>query len=273
MFRVVTKSLTFALAAGLLLSAAPAQAQFQPRRGTDVVGEDYHIELSYNFWSPTPEAIVNSEALGILGTDVNLVTDLGIEKTMLKDLRVVLRPAKKHRFRINYLPMNYDASTTITREFIFNGLRYRPGLPVQTTAQFKAWRFGYEYDFLYRERGFLGVLLDAKYTDVNVGLLSPIGDEFTKAVAPLPTIGLVGRAYVAKNIALNGEINYFKIPESASEEYQGRYRDFDVYASYNAQKNIGVQVGYRSIDVFYLAKNDTGSLTFKGLYFGGTLRF
>lgn len=256
----------------LLALAAPAQAQF-PARGNAVVGEDYNIELSFNFWNPTPEAVVNSEALGILGTDIDLVTDLGISKQMLKDVRVVLRPAKKHRFRINYLPMTYDAATTITREFVFNGLRYRPGLPVQTTAQFKAWRFGYEYDFLYRDRGFLGVLFDVKYTDVNVGLLSPIGDEFTKAVAPLPTIGGVARVYAAKNLALNGEVSYFKIPESASEDDKGRYMDFDVYATFNPHKNFGVQAGYRSIDVFYDAKNDTGTLTFKGLYFGGTARF
>lgn len=268
------RSPSFALAvlASLVLSAVPASAQF-PARGDAVVGEDYNIELSFNFWNPTPEAIVNSEALGILGTDVNLVTDLGITKKMLKDLRIVLRPAKKHRFRINYLPMNYDATTTLTREFIFNGLRYRPGLPVETTAQFKAWRFGYEYDFLYRDRGFLGVLFDVKYTDVNVGLLSPIGDEFTKAVAPIPTIGGVGRVYAARNLALNAEVSYFKVPESASEDYRGRYLDFDLYATFNPHKNVGVQAGYRSIDVFYLSKNDTGTLTFKGLYFGGTARF
>ncbi len=268
------RSPSFALAvlASLVLSAVPASAQF-PARGDAVVGEDYNIELSFNFWNPTPEAIVNSEALGILGTDINLVTDLGITKKMLKDLRIVLRPAKKHRFRINYLPMNYDATTTLTREFIFNGLRYRPGLPVETTAQFKAWRFGYEYDFLYRDRGFLGVLFDVKYTDVNVGLLSPIGDEFTKAVAPIPTIGGVGRVYAARNVALNAEVSYFKVPESASEDYRGRYLDFDLYATFNPHKNVGVQAGYRSIDVFYLSKNDTGTLTFKGLYFGGTARF
>lgn len=267
------RSPSFALAVlVLLLSAVPARAQF-PSRGAGVVGEDYHVELSFNFWSPTPTAIISSEALGIIGTDVDLVADLGIDKQLLKDVRVVLRPATKHRFRINYLPMNYDATTTLTREFIFNGLRYRPGLPVETTAQFKAWRFGYEYDFLYRERGFLGVLFDVKYTDVNVGLLSPIGDEFTKAVAPLPTIGGVARFYAAKNLALNAEASYFKIPESASEDYKGRYVDFDIYATFNPHKNLGVQAGYRSIDVFYDAKNDTGSLTFKGPYFGGTLRF
>lgn len=258
---------------GLGLSAAVAQAQYRVPATSAVVGEKYNIEVSYNFWSPTPTAIVNSEALGILGTDVDLVADLGIEKHVLKDLRIVLRPAKKHRFRISYLPMNYDAESQVKREFVFNGLRYRVGLPVATTAQFTAWRFGYEYDFLYRERGFLGVLLDVKYTDVNVGLNSPIGDEFTKAVAPIPTIGGVGRVYAAKNLALNAEASYFKIPESASDEYQGRYVDFDLYATYNPHPNVGVQAGYRSIDVFYDAKNDSGTLTFKGLYFGATLRY
>ena len=255
------------------LSAGVAQAQYRVPNSSAVIGEDYHVELSFNFWNPTPEPIISSEALGILGSDINLVDDLGIEKKRLKDLRLVLRPAKKHRFRINFLPMNYDAESQVKREFVFNGLRYRVGLPVATTAQFKAWRFGYEYDFLYRERGFLGVLIDVKYTDVNVGLNSPIGDEFTKAVAPLPTIGGVARVYPAKNVALNAEASYFKIPDAASEDYKGRYVDFDVYATYNPHKNVGVQAGYRSIDVFYKAKNDTGTLTFKGLYFGGTVRF
>jgi hypothetical protein len=265
--RLVATLLAFGLTAGL------AEAQYRVPGSADTVGEDYNVEVSFNFWRSTPTAVVSSEALGILGSDVDLVSDLGIEKRTLKDLRVVLRPAKKHRFRINYLPITYLAETQIKREFVFNGLRYRVGLPVSTDAQFKAWRFGYEYDFLYRERGFLGVLFDVKYTDVNIGLNSPIGEEFTKAVAPLPTIGGVARVYAAKNLALNAEASYFKIPESASDDYKGRYVDFDIYAMYNPHKNVGVQAGYRSIDVFYDAKNDTGTLTFKGLYFGGTVRF
>jgi hypothetical protein len=262
---------SFVLATLALSLSVPASAQIG--RFADIIGEDYHVEVSFNFWNPTPEPIVNSEALGILGTDVNLVEDLGIEKKALKDLRLVLRPSTKHRFRIQYLPMNYDAESTVRRAFIFNGLRYPVGLPVQTTAQFKTWRFGYEYDFLYRDRGFLGVVFDAKVTDVNVGLLSPIGDEFTKRLAPIPTIGAVGRVYAAKNVALNGEFSYFRIPDSASDEYKGRYVDFDFNATFNPHKNFGVQAGYKSIDVFYQIKNDSGTLTFKGLYFGATTRF
>ncbi|MCC7032659.1 MAG: hypothetical protein IT179_07470, partial [Acidobacteria bacterium] len=61
-----------ALAMALLgAGALPAQAQFRPPMEA-AVGEDYHVEASYGWWNATPGLIVNSESLGILGTDVNL---------------------------------------------------------------------------------------------------------------------------------------------------------------------------------------------------------
>ncbi len=260
-----------AIAVVLAAGALPASAQVQ--RADLVVGEDYNVEVSFNFWKPTPEPTIRSEALGILGTDIDLVTDLGIESKWLKDFGVVLRPGRKHRFRIDYLALNYEAEATLSREFIFNGLRYPVGLPVSTTAKFNTWRFGYEYDFLYTSRGFLGVLLDAKFTDMDVGLNSPIGDEFSKQLVPIPTIGGVGRVYVTRNVSLNGEMSYFKIPDSAFDDYQGRYLDYDFSGVFNMHRNAAVQLGYRSIDVYYERVLDGGTLNFDGWYFGLTTRF
>ena len=108
---------------------------------------------------------------------------------------MVLRPGPKHRLHIDYLPMNYDRPRPGQPRVHLQRAALSGRLPVATTAQFKTWRFGYEYDFLYKPRGFLGVVLDVKVTDVNVGLNSPIGDEFAKALAPIPTIGAAGRFY------------------------------------------------------------------------------
>lgn len=272
--RVLAWCRTVAVAVAIVgAGALPALAQYSPPMEA-AVGEDYHVEASYGWWNATPGLIVNSESLGILGTDVNLVEDLGITKKNLGRLNVVLRPAMKHKFRFEYLPVEYlTDSVTLRREFVFNGQRYRVGLPVSTTARYNTYRFGYEYDFVYRSRGFAGVLLDAKYTDVRVELLSPIGEEFTTAVAPIPTIGFVGRGYVAKNLAIGGEISFFRVPDNLSEEYDGEYTDFDIYSTVNFTNNVGATVGYRSVDVFYKADSDRGSLTFKGLYFTGVVRF
>jgi hypothetical protein len=41
----------------------------------------------------------------------------------------------------------------------------------------------------------------------------------------------------------------------------------------NFTNNVGAQLGYRSIDVFYEETRDAGTLKFKGWYFAGVARF
>ena len=262
-------------AAAVLGGASPASAQFRPQQSAErSVGERYHIEGGFTFWSADPDLIISSESLGIPGDDIDLVNDLGVEQKRLREFRLVLRPAPKHKFRFNYLPIEYDAEAILQREFTFNGQRYRIGLPVNTEANLTTYRFGYEYDFFYRSRGYAGVLLDLKYTNVDVTLDSPIGREFTTAVAPIPGIGGVGRGYITRNVSITGEVTYFRVPESlGGEDFGGRYLEYDFYGTFNFTDNVGAQIGRRSIDVDYFEEFDAGRLTFKGWYFGGVLRY
>lgn len=273
MLRTLPRHLCRLLCAlAIVATAVPAAAQY--RIPDPALGETYHIEASATLWNPTPTLIVRSEALGIPGTDVDLVSDLGIEKKRLPELRLVLRPARKHKFRLNYVPIKYDAEAVVNREFIFNAQRYRIGLPVNTTADLTTIRLGYEYDFVYLDKGYAGFLLDLKYTNVDVELNSPIGAEFAKAVAPIPTIGFTGRGYVTPAVSITGEVTFFKVPENlGGDDFGGRYIDFDFYGTINFNRYAGVQIGYRSIDVEYFQDLDSGTLTFKGIYFGGVIRY
>lgn len=260
--------------AGLMWSV-PASAQYAPVSSGLALGEEYNIEAAAGWWNPTPGLIISSESLGIPGDDIDLVTDLGVGQKRIGELRFVLRPATKHKFRLNYLPLKYSAEAVVQREFVFNGQRYRLGLPVNTEADLTTWRFGYEYDFLYRDRGYLGVLLDVKYTNVDVSLASPIGEEFTSQVAPIPTIGIVGRGYVVENVSITGEVSFFKVPENLAEQLngEGRYLDYDFYGTFNFNRYVGAQLGLRSIDVHYRKDLDAGELSFTGWYFGAVVRY
>ncbi len=268
----------FAFSAAVILAAAPARAQLGSRTASDrATGENYHVELGGYFWNPKPDIVISSESLGIPGDQVDFVTDLGLEQTRFKQLKVVLRPGTKHKFRFEYTPIKYDALATVPRSFTFNGQRYDIGVNVATVVDWKAYRFGYEWDFVYRNRGFAGLLLDLKYTDILASLTATVGPlsatEFTHAKAPIPAIGFIGRGYVAPNISITGEFSAFKIPDSLNEDYKGKYYDFDLYGTVNFTDNVGAQVGYRSFNVYYKVEQDTGDLILKGLYFGGVVRF
>ena len=266
-----------------LLAPASARAQFGQVPFSDpATGETYHIEFSGAFWYPTPELIVASESLGIAGSSINAVTDLGIAKKRINELRIVLRPARKHKFRLHYVPISYTADTRLIRSVVFNGLTFPINIPVTTTFDWKSVKLGYEYDFVYRDRGYAGFFTDIKFTDVRVELDSPVarcrqGTElipcFARAQAPIPAIGGVGRVYVVPNISVTFELTGMKIPESINKDFKAHYFDFDLYGTVNFNDYVGAQLGYRSLDLGYLVKKDNGTLKMKGLYFGGVVRY
>ncbi len=257
-----------------IIWAMPADAQYRPRGSTDrATGETYRVEVGGYFWSPTPDIFVTSESLpGILGTRIDFVEDLGIEKTRHTQLKVVLRPGTKHKLRFEYTPIKYEAVGEIQRTIVFNGITFPVSLPVESELNWRAYRFGYEWDFVYLDRGFVGLVLEAKYTDVEATLSNVLDTEFVRARGPIPAIGVIGRGYVTPNISITGEFGFFKLPD-IDEDYAGRYFDFDLYGTVNFSDNFGAQAGYRSLDLLIRVDNDEGDMKLKGLYFGGVARF
>ncbi|HVL67830.1 MAG TPA: hypothetical protein VM364_11250 [Vicinamibacterales bacterium] len=274
-----TRVTSLILCLAFVLAATPAAAQYAVRGTSDrATGENYRVEFGGFFWNPDPAIIIRSEALtqARLGTTIDFEEDLGLERTRFGQIKAVLRPGTKHKLRFEYTPIKYEQVGTLRREIVFNGQLYRVAVPVESALRWNAYRFGYEYDIIYRDRGYLGILLEAKYTDVEATLEQRVLglSEFARARAPIPAIGAVARVYVAPNISITGEVSGFKLPETIDEDYKAHYIDVDVYGTVNLTDHFGAQLGYRSFDVFYLINgDDEGRLKLKGLYFGGVIRF
>lgn len=270
-------------AAFLLVVAAQAHAQYRPRPLNDpATGEKFHIEAAASFWNPSADIQIASAGTdhlsGIAGTEIDAKRDLGFTDKRLPSLELFLRPASAHKFRLQYIPISFQGQNTLTRRIVFNGQEYRVGLDVTSTLDFRAARFGYEYDFIRKNRGFGGFILEAKYTDVEVHLDATLAGsggiaEFARARAPIPAIGGIGRFYVVPNISITGEVTGFKLPDSIDSRYAAHYVDVDIYGTVNLTNNVGIKGGYRSMDLGYLVKEDTGSFVMKGIYFGVVARY
>jgi hypothetical protein len=272
----ITLRLYGALTAAVLLVASPAAAQFTPKSLNDpATGEQFHIEGAAGFWMPTANMSIASEALGIVGSTIDFKNDLGLTDQRLSELQVVGRPARRHKLRFAYIPIDYvqDNGFKIPHDIIFNGQKYASGIPTNSELLWKAYRFAYEYDFITRNRGFGGFILEAKYTDVTASLETPVVNQFIHAKAPIPAIGGIARYYIVPNISITGEVTGVKIPDSISKQYKAHYADVDIYGTLNFTNNIGVQGGFRSIDVGYHVDSDTGSFVLRGIYFGVVARY
>ena len=269
--------------AGLLLSLtaftlvpATAHAQYSAPEmsGGGAIGEKYHAEVSGTLWNPDLYGQISSEQFGLLGTKIDLVDDLGYAKTRFKDFRLVLRPSKKAKFRVQYTPIQYEADTKLRRNLVFNGISFPLAIPVSSQFNWNVWRLGYEYDVLYKSRGFVGFLLEGRYTEFNATVAAPVLNEsqFTSAKAPLPAIGVVGRGYVLPELAINFEVSGFKLP-NINPKYQANYFDWDINGTMNVTNNFGLQVGWRKMTTYLGIKNDIGDIRFQGMWLGAALRY
>jgi hypothetical protein len=259
------------------MGARRADAQF-PRVADPAPGEDFNVEIAAMFWQPTPELLIQTGALAAINeSQVDFVEEFGIADKRFTEFRLVARGGK-HKVRFSYVPIEYNQEAVLQRTITFGGRTFNLGLPATADLKWEMYRFGYEYDVVRRERGFFGIIGELKYNKVSANLNSPIGGELTEANAPVPALGVIGRAYPHRNFSLTAEFTGFKLPERVrnaltDDDLEAEIWDLDVYGTLSFGRHVGVQGGYRSVTASYLVEDDAGDLTLKGLYFGGMLRF
>ena len=237
------------------------------------IGEDYILEISGGLWNPTAAITASSEQFGILGTTIDFGEDLGLTSRQHGELRLTFKPGRRHKLRLHWLPIEYRQSSILERQIVFQGIAFDVGLPVDSMMRWDSWRFGYELDVIVRERGFVGLILEAKYTNIQAEIESSIAYEFVRARAPIPAIGAIGRFYVTRFTPVTAEFTMFQLPDNLVEDYAARYIDFDIFGTVNLNRMVGINVGYRSLDLSYLFDRDTGDLKMNGPYFSGVFRF
>jgi hypothetical protein len=272
--------------AGALLSVfllgSRAEAQF--RLPNPASGENFNVELGLMFWSPTPEILIQTGALAALGQpEVDFVQEFGIENERFNEFRGVIRAGRKHKVRVSHVLMEYNQSTTLQRTIVFGGQTFPVSVPATADLSWRLWRFGYEWDFVARDRGLLGFIAELKYNDVHASLeASGFGTEITEVTAPIPTIGIIARVYPHQDVSITTEFTGFKMPgfignkisdSFSGDDFEAKMYDFDIYGTINFGRHAAVQGGYRSVTADYLVEDDAGDLKMKGLYFGGLVRF
>ncbi len=272
-----TGRLTMAMAMLFSALAAPAAAQYSaPSMSTaGSVGEDYHIQAAAGLWAPTLTGVVSSEQLGIVGTKIDFVKDLKFQDTKFSDFRFEIKAGKRNKLYAQYVPITYSSDTTLTRDIVFNGQKFSANLPIQSQFNWKVWRVGYELDLVSTDRFFLGALAEARITDFSVTLKAPGDTEFTSASGPLPAYGGIARAYLLPNMSVTASVSGFKLWDSLAQKLDatGNYVDMDFYATYNINRYLGVQGGYRKMTLTVTLKKDFGDMEYAGVWFGGVIRY
>jgi len=226
------------------------------------------VEFGTVWWQPSPTLTIQTEAAASVGiTDFDFAEEFGLDTKRFSEFRIVLKPGRKHKIRVSYVPIKYEQTSVLNVPISFDGTTFVGS--AAANIEWDLWRFGYEWDFITTDRGFFGLLADVKYNKVSAAVQSRFAAEATSAKAPVPGIGIIGRHYVHRNVAISGEFTGFKVVG----DVEGSFVDFDVSATVNIFKSFGVLAGYRAVNADYTVDEDSGNLKLNGVYFGIVSRF
>jgi hypothetical protein len=115
--------------------------------------EDFRFEITANYWPLNPTGTV------LTPTDqVDLKSDLGIQGRKSEALlKVVFKPARKHRLNFEAVPYRFNGANTITRTFTFGGVTFPALVQTQSQIDIDYYLGSYQYDVVSNTRGHAGV--------------------------------------------------------------------------------------------------------------------
>jgi hypothetical protein len=262
--------LAVALAVSLVAPCAHAQSAAAPNARN---ADDFRVEVAGLWWHPDAAIVLASDVAGVPGTPIDFKRDLGLSERGLPGLQIDVALAAKHRVRFEYLPIRYRAYAVTPQDLFFDGGRYPAGTAVTSTFDWKAWRVGYEYDFLVGPQVSAGLIVEGRQTDITVHLTGASVDHVVRTRIPIPAAGGIVRVRAAPRVSLGAEMDFFKVPDNARKNYGGRYLDVDVSATARLGAGWAARGGFRSLAVRHLGETDAGTLRLNGAYLGAVIRF
>jgi hypothetical protein len=201
--------------------------------------EHYRLRLEYVYWMAEITGEVQKGATEEVGR-VDLKDDLGVEDENLNEFRAVLRLGSRHKLRASWISLDYDGDVVLDRLFIFDGTIFRQGERTVTSMKGDLWSAEYEWDFLQNSAGHLGLVIGAKYLDVDSVIVQPeVGRRETGTQrAPVPVIGLSGRLYV-------GRLSFSAEGTGLTIGSRGSLYDVEGQARFHISDRLAVGGGYR----------------------------
>ncbi len=269
-----------AAAALLLTLAIPAQAQYKPRPVSDpATGETFHIEAGASFWIPSSTIVVESAGSGALtgigGTEIDTKRDLGFVDKRFPEFDLVIRPAPAHKIRLQYVPISFkpvvssraiSCSTVSVTASAFRLIRRWTG---------KRSGSGTSSTSCERTAGLPVLSLKASTpTFKSSWRARASGSPNTlKPAHPFPR-SAESDAFTSSRIFRSPASSPpSSFPTASTTARHAHYYDLDIYGTVNLTNNIGFKGGYRSLNLGYVIKQDTGALEMKGIYFGVVARY
>lgn len=218
-----------------------------------------HVEGRY--WFTTLDSKVKVTDAGIIGTEINAVDTLGMDKSKgFPEGRVDLNLGS-HHIRYAYLPLSWEGHKTITQSITFKGATYTASTNVDSKLNVVYQRLGYRYDIIDMLDNQLGIIIDVKLLGIDAQLKDPslILDKTYSLTVPVPTLGIGAQIGLPFLFSISAEVT--------GMAYSGNSLvDGEASVNFNPVPFTTISGGYRIFNVEVKDGDNKGNFNLSGPY-------
>lgn len=236
--------------------------------GSAFADELVSVKLGYQTLSPTGSLAGD---VADNRTELDVEDDLNLDDSDNMTAEIALQFGDS-RLSVNYLPIEFSGTGTLTLDGSFNGIDFVANDRVKSKLSIDLYDIGYTYYLVNMDdlpsRFQFGLELAVKLAEAEVYLndLDQGVVETESVTAPIPTIGARTRVALADFIGLSGRIGYLEYDDN-------HFLDAEAQVEFSPLPTVGIYAGYRIFDL----KIDEDELfvetEFSGPFAGAMVRF
>ena len=233
---------------GMVLFASLTTAAFSQKAEKEDF-DAYKLRIDAGFYYSNPTGSIH----GASDTDsIDLSKDLGFNSYPTFSGKVDWKFTRKNHLYVAIIPLDTSHQTVLNRTFTFQGQTFTAGLTTSSSLNTLAVAPGYQYDFIRRKRGHLGLGLQVDFFDTTAKISAAAqvtGDGVHhnavsasgSLLAPIPVAGPDFRLYLTNSPRLFVEGNVLGMYLFGYGNFVSTVGNVGV----NLSKHFGVIAGYQ----------------------------
>ncbi len=244
-------SLCICLFLGSLASYSAAGAQDSPVRAYFAeeaplrVVED-RLRLEIGAFGAGIDTILRVDQSPILrGSEISGENDLALANAkVLPQLELTLLPGSRNLIRLSSMSLRRSAQTQLSRRILFDDQVYLANERVSSTLDFALFGLAYGYQFLKSERFDVAATIGVQIAEIeaNAIVTNRVLRDAESGVAPLPVLGIEGRAFLGPRWSVEGRVQYLSVD---IKEVAGSFVDARLSALWRMGPHLAAGLGYR----------------------------
>ncbi|MEJ2657413.1 MAG: hypothetical protein P8012_09480 [Desulfobacterales bacterium] len=222
------------------------------------------------YWFPDVSGDIRVDDDGIVGTELDLENDMGLDSESYPIIEA-FAGAGKHHLSLAYYNLDYDGDTVLSKDIYFNGELFQANERIVSNLEYDNYDVMYRYDLIDLENflagGSLGVVARLMVFDGSASISSATVTTKENFTAPIPMVGANFHVGILKDL-LEARVLVTGIGYSDNTAFDGQAE-----ISLTPFPFLDICGGYRFLKIDVEEDDVKFDFDNSGLYVGVTISF